>query len=419
MKNVIRWFCVAWIAYGSIGVAVVDAWAADLVDPAEVGLSQERLEALSARLQAGVVAGDLPGAVMLVARHGKVAWLDALGQRDATADVAMTTDSIFRIYSMTKPIVSVAVMMLHERGDLLISDPVSRYLPEFKSMTVGVETYDVSMGRTDFDIEVAAHPITIQDLLRHTSGITYGVFGDSEVKKRYRDAKTLDWGQTSAEMVAKLGKLPLTHQPGTVWEYGQSTDVLARLIEVVSGQSVDAFLHDNIIAPLGMVDSAYWVPAGDIARVAQPLPGRTALHQVAEKPTWLPGGHGLAGTAMDYFRFAEMTRQGGALDGTRLLSPQTVRFMTSDHLDASISRDGMYLPGKGVGFGLGFAVRNSDGDAHWTGNAGTYYWSGYGGTTFWVDPQEGLVAVFMSQSVEGRDRYRLLVRNMVYAALMD
>ena len=392
--------------------------------PDIAGLSQERLARLAAALRSDVSEGRIPGAVVLVARDGQVALFEAIGFRDraaaaAGANAPMRKDAIFRLYSMTKPIVSVAAMMLVEEGRMLLTDPVSKHMPELKGLKVGVEKPGPE-GKPVLELMPAAREMTVQDLLRHTSGITYGIFGRSLVKAAYNELNPLDANQTSGELVAKLAKLPLAFQPGTTWDYGQSSDLLGVLVERVSAKPLDMFLEERILRPLGMKDSGFFVPEAQQARLAeaQPEGGKPQrLLDVSKRPTFLAGGHGMVGTAADYLRFSTMLLNGGALEGVRLLSKKTVEYMTSDHLGA-LSRGPAFSPGPGYGFGLGFAVRTLPGAAAAPGSAGDYYWGGLGGTYFWIDPKERLIAILMLQAPAQRDYYRVLMRNMVYAALV-
>ncbi len=385
--------------------------------PEDVGLSSAALGRLSAALQDRVGSGHLPGAVALVARHGKVAWQEAFGVRDPASSEPMGTDAIFRIYSMTKPLVSVGVMMLWEEGRLMLSDPIEKYLPALASPRVGVIE-----GQTLRQVP-ANRSITVQDLLRHTSGLTYEFRGSTLVHKAYIDAKVSRLKQTNEDQVATLGSLPLLHQPGTQWEYSRSTDVLGRLIEVVSGQTLGAFLAERITGPLGMTDAGFSVPEKNHGRIAEAFAKdpetKTDVNLLDVKRTALfeSGGGGMVSTAMDYARFCAMLMNNGRLDSTRLLGRKTLELMTSDHLGSIPSNPDLLPPGHG--FGLGFAVRTSAGLAPFPGTVGNYYWSGAAGTSFWVDPGERLFAVLMIQAPVQREHYRLLFRDLVYAAIAD
>ncbi len=380
-----------------------------------------------------VEAGLIPGAVALIARHGRLAYLDAFGYRDRENKIAMSADSIFRIASMTKPMVSVAVMMLAEEGRVRLVNPVSTYLPELKGLQVGVETSD-GAGKRSLALEATRREISVQDLLRHTSGITYGQFGDSLVKQAYRAADMMDATQTTAQFIAKLGTLPLQYQPGEVWDYGMSTDVLGRLVEVVSGMALDAFIAARITQPLGMKDTGFVVPAAEAHRIAEalvdPKTGERPpmSRDLTVKPNFLSGGGGMVSTAPDYLRFAQMLMNGGQLDGIRLLARKTVALMSSDHLPPGIGyaataraqfEESAPLPEFGQGFGLGFCVRKEAGRNPVPGSVGDFYWSGVFGTYFWIDPAEQLIGVLMLCAPELRRHYRALMRSLAYQALVD
>ena len=399
--------------------------------PEEVGFSSDGLRQLSGTLQARVDKGEIPGAVILIARDNKIAWFEAIGFRDREAKAPMTPDSMFRMASMTKPVTSIAVMMLAEEGKLKITDPVSRYLPEFRNLKVGLEKKDGS-GNVELIMESAKREMTVEDLLRHTSGITYGIFGKSKVKDMYNAAKPFDPAQSSAEFVTKIARLPLQYQPGTTWDYSMSTDVLARIVEVVSGMQLDRFVLERILTPLRMVDTNYWVEAAKQGRVAEPQAitatgKRPAFPGVTQRPNWIPGGHGLVSTAMDYARFCQMLLNGGTLDGVRIVSRETVDAMRTDHLPPGTPATNAALlqiiaptPENGQGFGLGFLVRTSEGVAKIPGSIGDYGWAGVYGTYFWVDPKERMFAILMTQvpAVIGRP-LRPIMRSHVYKALMN
>lgn len=385
--------------------------------PAEVGLCPERLQGLLTVLQTDIDRGRLPGAVALVARRGKVALFESLGRQDPAADSPMTRDSIFRIYSMTKPLVSVAVMMLMEQGKLLLSDPVARFLPEYANQKVALEQGgQVTLA----DVQRAA---TVQDLLRHTAGLTYEFLGTADVQRQYAKLQIGSRDRSNTEFSRVLAGLPLMYQPGSVWEYSRATDVLGRLVEVVSGQTLGEYLRRHIFIPLGMLNTGFSVDEADHPRIAESFahdPDGGVPMRVLEPrraAAMESGGGGLMSTAMDYARFLQFMRNRGELDGVRLLGPRTVDFMTADHLGA-IPVTGDVLP-PGYGFGLGFAVRTATGIASAPGSKGLYYWGGIAGTTFFVDPAEDLYAVLMIQAPNQRDHYRPLFRSMVYAALLD
>ena len=370
--------------------------------------SAERLRQLDATVRADVDAGRIPGVVMVVAQNGKVVLQTAYGKQDAAAGTPMTADSIFRIYSMTKPIVSVAALMLVEEGKMQLADPVEKFIPELKGLKVGVEKGG------SLELVASSRPITIHDLFRHTSGLTYGVFGKSMVKELYTKNGVDSWDHTNADLVKKLASVPLMFQPGSTWEYSRSTDVLGHVIERVSGQDLDRFLEERILKPLGMRDTAFYVDAANHGRIAEPF-AKEPLINVRTKPKYLSGGGGMVSTAADYLRFAQMLLNGGELDGVRILSRKTVDYMTSDHLGGV--RGPAYLPGPGYGFGLGVKVRTSAGEADSPGSIGDYDWGGLGGTYFWVDPKERLIGIWMMQAPGPRVYYRRLMRAMVYGAM--
>jgi CubicO group peptidase (beta-lactamase class C family) len=388
------------------------------------GFSRDRLAVLTRIIQADIDAMRIPGAVMLLARDGKVAYEQALGLQDPASQMPMTIDSIFRIYSMTKPIVSVAAMMLVEEGKLLLSDPVSTYLPELKNMKVGIESIGKD-GKPVLELVPAQQEMTVQDLLRHTSGLTYGSFGSSLVKTEYIKAGVEGKHITNEQLLQRLAHLPLAYQPGTTWEYSRSTDVLGALIERISGSALDVFLDERIIKPLGMVDTGFWVQPAQHHRIAQafatdPDSGNAIrLLDVTSRPSFLSGGGGMVSTVRDYACFAHMLLNQGELDGVRILSRKTLQLMTSDHLShmPGATSGASYLPGPGYSFGLGFAVRTASGSAATAGTVGDYTWSGLAGTYFWIDPREKIMAIWMMQAPEQRHHYRQLYRNLAYAAL--
>lgn len=414
-----------WLAGAALLLAAHGLAAQNLpmAKPEDVGLSSERLARIGAWAKAEVDAKRVPGAVIMVARNGKLAYYEAIGQQDPARPDPMSRDSIFRIYSMTKPLVSVATMMMVEEGRIQLEAPVSRYIPSFANVKVGVEKADAS-GARSLELVPVRRAITVQDLLRHSSGLTYGFFGDSLVKKAYLDAGVGSTDLNTAEFADKLASLPLHYQPGSTWDYSYSTDVLGRVLEVASGQSLYSVLRARLLDPLGMKDTSFYVTdAARQARLAEPLADDRVIGagavmgnpRVAMK--FESGGGGLVSTAHDYARFLQMLLNGGTLDGKRYLSPKTIEYMTADHMGTAVVPGPLYLPGPGYGFGLGFAVRKANGEAAYTSPAGEYYWGGAGGTYFWVDPKTNLFVVFMMQSPKQRTLYRSVLRNMVYAAV--
>lgn len=399
-----------------------------ITNPADVGMSAARLDLLTTAFTKEIADKALPGVTIMVARKGQVVYANAIGVRDATRPDAMAVNSLFRIYSMTKPITSVAAMMLVEEGKLQLSDTVAKHLPAFKDMRV------LTVTGTE-----PARAMTVQDLLRHTSGLGYGEISPNVVLREglaqaalYKPG-VIDYDSremTAAEQVSRLAKIPLLHQPGAAWEYSLSTDLLGRVIEAASGKRLGDFMAERIFVPLGMVDTAFFVPEAKMGRLAasfdkDPVTGTPfKLMDVTRLPGNDSGGAGAVSTAPDYLRFAQMLQNGGTLDGKRILSRTTVRYMTSDHLGPRIpiapTPGGNVLFPSLYTFGLGFAVRPGDGLASMPGSAGDFYWGGYAGTIFWVDPKEQIVAVMMMQSPGAMRQYhRNLLRQLVYQAVVD
>ena len=393
--------------------------------PEQVGLSSERLNKITATLKADVEKGVIPGAVVLVARHGKVAMFDAVGVRDPATKAPMTKDAIFRIYSMTKPITSVAAMMLVEDGKLALSDPVSKYIPKLdKTMKVAVEK-TAADGTKTVEVVPVVREMTIHDLFRHSAGLTYGFFGDTPAKRAYLEKNVgRDPSVTNAELMDQLASVPLGYQPGTTWDYSHATDVLGRVIEVVSGTTLYRFDQERILEPLGMRDTSFYVTdKAKQGRVSEPFATDRTIGAGSQfgdprvEGKYESGGGGMVSTAIDYARFLQMLMNGGRLDGKRILGPKTVAYMTTDHLGSVITPGPYYLPGPGFGFGLGVAVRKDAGVSPFAGTVGEFNWGGAGGTYFWVDPKEDLFVVFMMQSPKQRVPYRYLLKELVYAAV--
>jgi CubicO group peptidase (beta-lactamase class C family) len=385
-------------------------------DPEEVDLSRPALRRLDEAMAREVAVGRACGLSTLVARHGRIVHAERYG-RLKPGGPAMTEDAIFRIYSMTKPIVCVAAMTLVEEGRLLLSDPIAKYLPAFAETKVGVERGDT------LRLVPAKRPITIHDLMRHTSGLTYGFAGGSPVHRLVAEADILDASRPSAEQIERLAALPLLRQPGEVWEYGLSTDVLGRALEVVSGRRLGEFLAERIFAPLGMVDTAFHTPPAKRARLAEPFSydaltaSRIDLVDASAPPPFEMGGSGLVSTIGDYARFLAMVAGGGALDGVRVLGPRTLAYMASDHLGPDIDRRSPYLA-PGYGYGLGFSVRVEAGVAPTTGSIGEFAWGGVSGAAFWVSPRDALFAIVMTHAPDHYLHFRQVFRNMVNAAIL-
>lgn len=388
------------------------------VTPETASLSTDHLKRLMGVLQREVDAKRLPGAVVVVARHGKAALFESVGELSPITGETMRCDARFRIYSMTKPIVSVAAMMLVEEGRLLLADTVAKHLPEFAGQQVAAASGEGVPVQRD---------ATVHDLLRHTAGMTYEFLGSGPVQRQYAQLRLGSRDRSLADFTLSLASLPLIFQPASVFEYSRATDVLGRVIEVVSGQSLQGFLSERVFAPLHMPDTSFTVPPEFHGHVAEPFARdpegglQMKVIDVRTDAALASGGGGLISTAQDYARFLQFMLNRGELDGQRLLGPQTVDFMTTDHLgDIPVAAGGSraLLP-PGHGFGLGFAVRKQLGVAPVPGSAGTYFWGGLAGTSFFVDPKLDLFGILMLQAPNQREYFRMLFRNMVYAAVLD
>jgi CubicO group peptidase (beta-lactamase class C family) len=380
--------------------------------PAMHGMSAERLSRLTTGFARALDERGTPGATALILRDGAIVYEQVFGYQDKITKTPMELDAIFRIYSMTKPIVSVAVMMLWEEGRFKLNDPLHLYIPEFKNVRVAVVNED------DSEILHTVHPkraITIQDLLRHTSGIIYEGGKPTAVGAAYDNSELMNEQLSLKEFVAVLSTLPLIAHPGERWVYGYSVDVLGRFIEVVSGMSLGEFLATRIFQPLNMPDTGFYIPQDKLSRAAQGYDPKTGAHpdwllDVSQPPIMESGGGGLMSTLYDYARFSQMMLNGGILNGVRLLSPKTVTLMTANHLTNNVD----YSPGNG--FGLGFSVRLETGVIPTAGSKGEYRWGGWAGTTFWIDPAERLIGIMMIQHVASgyvKDRFKTLVYQAV------
>jgi CubicO group peptidase (beta-lactamase class C family) len=384
--------------------------------PESLGLSPTRLQRMSDAFKREIDRGTVPGLTVMVARRGQIGWFETLGRQNPAQSAPMSRDSIFRIFSMTKPIVSIGIMQLVEDGLLLLTEPVAKYIPEFAATKVGVETG----GK--LELALLARPITIQDLLRHTSGLTNDTAGTGPIQQMYKQSRVRDRSISNAEHASIVAAMPLLCQPGAEWNYSRSTDILGRIIEIVSGKSLSAYLTERILAPLQMAETAFHTGAENAGRLAEPFANDpwtgepTKLFDMLERPVMESGGGGLVSTTMDYARFCQMLLYGGTLDGNRIVGRKTLQAMASNHLDPGVKINGTLLA-PGHGFGLGFAVRTHDGLAPFAGSAGQFFWSGVAGTFFWIDPAEELFAVFMTQAPGQRDYLRNLVRSLVYAAV--
>ena len=420
-----RW----WRGFAALGLLIValaagrpDAGSAETPAPISAGFSPQKLQGIGDYIRNEVASGKIPGAVILVQQHGHPVYFQSFGLRDVATKIPMSPDTIFRLYSMSKPITSVAAMMLVEDGKLRLDDALSKYIPAFADTKVGVEKPDEG---GELVLEPLDRPITIEDLLRHTSGLTYGFYGDSAVRKLYANSGLYEGDFDNAQFADRLAKLPLAEQPGTLWDYGHSTDVLGRVIEVVSGQSLFQFEKQRLLDPMGMKDTAFYITdETKRALIAEPLPDDrfvspvAGIHDPMTPRRWESGGAGMIGTIGDYARFAQMLLNGGSLDGRRYLKAETVALMTSDHIgpETKIARDYYYFPGADSGFGLGFAVRTS----HEPGTdlpLGEFRWDGVGGTFFFVDPRDDMFTICMMQSPSQRGRIETELKGLVYQAL--
>jgi len=384
--------------------------------PESLGLSPVRLQRMSDAFKREIEKGTVPGMTVMVARRGQIGWFEALGKQTPASSAPMAHNTIFRIFSMTKPIVSIGIMMLIEDGHFLLGDPVAKFIPEFADLKVGVET--------DGKLELVPlkRQMTVQDLLRHTSGITYDHTGNGLVQQMYQQSRLRSRKISNAEHAALVASLPLMCQPGAEWNYSRSTDILGRIIEVVSGKTLSAFLTERILAPLQMAETGFHTGAENADRLAEPFPtdpwtgDKVQLFNMLDKPVMESGGGGLVSTTMDYARFSQMLLNGGTLDGNRIVGRKTLQLMASDHLGPNVKVDSPLMPA-GHGFGLGFAVRTHQGMAPFPGSLGQFFWSGMAGTFFWIDPAEDMFAVFMMQGPGQREYIRSMVRNLVYAAV--
>jgi CubicO group peptidase (beta-lactamase class C family) len=389
------------------------------------GFSDAKLQHVGDYIRQEIAAGTMPGAVILIQQHGKPVYSENFGVRDVATKLPMDADTIFRLYSMSKPITSVAAMMLVEDGKLKLDDPVLKYIPAFAETKVGVEKRGDD-GRLTLVREPLNRPITIEDLLRHTSGLTYGFNGGNLVRRFYAEADLFSSDLTNAEFAERIAALPLAEQPGTQWDYGHSTDVLGRVVEVVSGKTLFQFERERLLDPLGMSETEFYVrDETKRPRIAEPMPDDRMISPTTEIRNPLqprraePGGSGLVGTVGDYARFAQMLLNGGTYQGRSYLKPETVALMASDHIgpETGIGRDYAYYPGATSGFGLGFAVRTSvPPNTSWP--LGEYRWDGVGGTFFFIDPVDDVFAIFMVQTPSQRGRIQLALKTLIYQALL-
>jgi CubicO group peptidase (beta-lactamase class C family) len=399
---------------GSVGAADLGT-----ARPEAVGMSSQRLNRLTTEMKAIAERGDVPGVVTMVARKGKVVHLEATGKRELESGTPMRKDTIFRIYSMTKPITGVAMMMLFEQGKWQLNDPVSKYIPEFADLQVA--KVDPASGAVT--TVPANHPMTMRELMSHSGGFTYGLFGTTAVDRQYVENKVFDPTQPMQTFIERLAKAPLLFQPGERWHYSVSVDVQGYLVEKLSGQSFPEFLQQHVFGPLKMVDTAFYVPEAKMNRFAEfyyrGKDGKTVKHpgvaDYSKPPVFPSGGGGLVSTASDYLRFCQMLLNGGTLDGQRILSPLSVKLMRTNMLPASAP-----TMGAGTGFGLDFAVVDDPAAAGGYVGQGTYFWGGYAGTWFWIDPVYQLIVIGMIQERgEGVPDFRALSRSLTYQAIVE
>jgi CubicO group peptidase (beta-lactamase class C family) len=386
--------------------------------------SADKLERITGFFNNEITTGKLPGAVVLIQQHGKPVYLKCFGVRDVVTNIPMTPDTIFALHSMTKPITSLAAMMLIDAGKLSLSDPVSKYVPGFANVRVGVSAVAAD-GTPILKLVPLDRPVTIMDLLRHTSGVTYDYIGGKLIDKAYSDSGLFDGYFDNRVFAERIANLPLARQPGALWRYGHSTDVIGRIIEIISGQTLYQFEKQHIFDPLGMTSTKFDLESTDErARMAEPLPGDTIL-KVAEAerrahPEWESGGGGLVSTPRDYARFAQMILNGGEFGGKRYLSAQAFKSMTTDHIGpgSGVARDYFYFPGDGFGFGYGFAVRTEPGNAKPPppGSIGELKWDSGSGTYFGVDPELDMVYILMEQTQNERGRITPAFKKLVYDA---
>jgi CubicO group peptidase (beta-lactamase class C family) len=404
----------------AIQLATARAETAAFGPPPGADLKLEKLEAIESFVNGEVAAGRIPGAIVLIEQHGRRVYFKCFGKRDVDAGTPMTEDAIFPIHSVTKTITSVAAMMLVDRGTIALDDPVSKYIPSFAGMKVGVERKDES-GKTVLDPVALRRPITIEDLLLHTSGITYGFYGVGLVKAAYGGIYLGDFD--NAGFVERIAKVPLAEQPRTLWDYGHSMDVLGRVIEVASGQSLYQFEKQNLFDPLGMTTTKFFLTdPGERARYAQPLAKDRHVERNSLNVTrWESGGGGMVSTVTDFARYGAMLLNGGTLDGRTYLSPATFKAMTTDHIGpgAGVARNYYYYPGDGFGYGYGFGIRTDPGNASppAPGSLGEIKWDGATGVYLVVDRAEDMFFVVMQDSPSGRMHVITTIKKFIYDAL--
>ncbi|MBU6457292.1 MAG: beta-lactamase family protein [Bradyrhizobium sp.] len=394
--------------------------------PAGAHFNRQKLGKIGEFFRNEVATGKIPGAILLIEQHGKPVYHQFFGVRDPATKLPMTDDTIFRIFSMTKPITSVAAMMLIDRNKLKLDDPVEKYIPSFAKAKVGVEK-TADNGEKTLELVPLKRPITIRDLMTQTSGITYGFYGDSLVRKAYANANIYDGDFTNAEFAERIARLPLAEQPGTLWDYGHSTDILGRIIEIVSGKSLLQFEKQSLLDPLGMRDTSFYVTdPRKKTLIARPMPNdhdfKVGFESSPDVPMkWESGGGGMVTSMADFARFSRMVLAGGKLGGRQYLSPKSFKLMTTDQIgpNSGVDRDYFYFPGDGFGFGLGFGVRTDPGNAKPPppGSLGELKWDGASGCYFVIDRKQDMFFVLMEQTPSERQRIQKTVKQLIYEAM--
>jgi CubicO group peptidase (beta-lactamase class C family) len=415
--------CGAWLAL-AVTPSAGDPGTFDLPPGAHFNLLG--LDRVSEYLSGQVAQGKIPGAILLIEQHGKPIYHESFGVRDVTNQLSMTDDTIFRLFSMTKPITSVVAMMLIEEGKFKLDDPVAKYIPSFATVKVGVE-HKAEDGSKTLELVPPNHPPTILDLMRQTSGITYGFYGNSLVRKTYAAANIYAGDFDNAEFAERIARLPLHDQPGTLWQYGHSTDILGRIMEIVTGKSLLEIEREKLLDPLGMHETRFYVTDPEKKKlIARPMPNdsdfRVGFESKPEIPMkWESGGGGMVSTMADLARFSQMILNGGKLDGRQYLSAKTFEMMTTDHVGpgSGVGRDFFYFPGDGFGFGLGFAVRTDPGNAKPppADSLGELKWDGASGCYFVIDRKQDMFFVLLEQTPSERQRIQPAVKRLIYEAM--
>jgi len=415
----------ALLSWAAIALALLPALAgageSHFDQPAGARLSPAKLERIDDFLRGEIDAGRIPGAVLEIRQRGAVVYRKFFGVQDLSSRRPMADDTIFRLHSLTKPITSTAAMMLIDQGKLKLDDPLSTYIPAFADAKVGVET-TADDGRKILELVPLQRPITIRDLLRHTSGMTYGFYGDSLVRKTWGNSNIYAGDLDNAEFAARVARLPLAEQPGTLWDYGHSTDILGRVIEVVSGQSLYQFEKQHLLGPLGMVDTGFFITDPEARqRQARPVPSDTFENSAEIYMKWESGGGGMVTTLKDFSRFAEMLLAGGVFEGRRILSPESFAQMTTDQIGpgSGVDSDYYYFPGDGYGFGFGLGIRTEAGKATppQPGSLGELKWDGATGCYIVIDRKQELFFVLLQQTFSERQRIQNGVKRLIYEAL--